>query len=285
MRSWKKSWLIWISAGLLGGCASDAWEAPDAAFLVVDSAAVTGSPDMVGSLRHEIEAVWIFDSAGFLGAFPLKRKVPVPMSSIGRLTLKAGVRESGMANAVTPYPFFQAVTVPFHPAPWQTDTFRPTFEYSPATRFWLLENFEHGWSYWDVSEAAQATVGRAASPADVFEGDGTFEAHIQPHGLFEIITHDSFSFDTVRSSIYMELHYRTTTIMVIGAYFRQGNSRAQEALIYLRPTQRWRKLYLNFTNLLSDLTDGTTVRFFIGGWDQDSTEDRVWLDNIKVLSF
>ncbi len=286
MKLWKKCCAILISAtALLAGCHPTAWEAPDAAFLVVDSAYVVGNPDSFGSLRHTITTVWLFDSTQFLGAFPLDRPIPIPETSWGQLSLKAGIRESGLSNATAPYPFFRAVRIPFTPPPWHADTLRLAFRYSPAVRFWVREDFEHSWSYWDVSERTAAEGGRTTAPEEVFEGNGTFKGTIQPGGVLEIVTHDSFTFDTVRSSIYMELHYRTSTVMVIGAYFRQDRSRTQRALIYLKPSGQWRKLYLNFSDFLSDLPDGTTTRFFIGAWDQDSTTDHIWLDNIKILSF
>ncbi len=285
MKYWKTFTAIWISA-LAGaaGCRPEGWQAPEAAFVVVDTARVAGNPDSVGTLRHDIVGAWLFSRTEPLGTYPLGARVPVD-PALDTLILKAAVRENGLANAVSPYPFLQPVFVRLNTPPWHTDTLRPTYRYYPHTRFWFIEGFEHTWSYWGASHRNSAGISRAVRAADIFEGMGTLTARIPRGRTFEIVTLESYAIDTLRSSVYFEMHYRTEDTLVVGAYFLQGRDTFQRPFIYLKPTAGWRKIYLNFTDFFSGATEGMRVRFFIGARNLDSVAGRVWLDNLKVLSF
>ncbi len=286
MKSWKKSVGIWISAlGATWACRMDTWQAPETAFVVIDSASLAGNVDSVGSLRVQIEGIWLFSATEPLGAYPMGARIPINPEQVDTLILKAGVRESGLANTLIPYPFFQPLFLPFTASIGRIDTLRPAFRYYPHTRFWFIEGFENAWSYWGASSRNTASFSVITAPDQTFEGRGTLHAQVAQQHIFEIITLESYAVDTLRSSVYFEMHYRTDDTLVVGAYIIQGRDTLQRPLIYLKPTSKWRKIYINFTDFLGGATEGMRARFFVGARNLDSTIGHTWLDNLKVLSF
>ena len=114
------------------------------AYLHIDSFDLKGNYDSSGTLSHSITDVWVIIDNEFIGAFELPADIPVLKEGSHKITLKAGIKENGIANTRLPYPFYAPYVATINLQANKTDTIRPVIYYNDgAYRMVFNEDYEN----------------------------------------------------------------------------------------------------------------------------------------------
>ncbi|MFO7682098.1 MAG: hypothetical protein R6X34_18800, partial [Chloroflexota bacterium] len=86
--------------------------------------------------------------AGWQNLSPHHLHTPSPLHHMlaegtSKLIIRAGIKENGINNTRTAYPFYNAIIVNHNFVPAKTDTFNPVINYlGKSVKYVLLEDFE-----------------------------------------------------------------------------------------------------------------------------------------------
>lgn len=259
---------------------------PIPAYLHMDSFSLSGSYDSFGSLSHKITDAWIIIDDQLVGAFELPTTFPVIASGLHKLIIMAGIKENGISNTRTPYPFYTFYSSIYDFKPGKTDTINPHIRYA-GQKFILAfnEDFEGGNIIFDPSTLNNALITRTNDLSEKYEGDYSLKV-VMPakNDIFETEGEDLYDIPRNKSA-FIEINFKTDVILTLGYYSVSMTNTVKRNLINLNPTQVWKKVYVNLGTELLYETEGNVFRFFMGGVNTRSDTSKIFIDNVKLLVF
>lgn len=272
-----------------GACDLINEDEPVPAYIHVDSVQVTTDPFFQGSAAHGITDVWAYAGNDAIGVFEMPTTFPVLEWGETPITLLAGVKENGVSTTRAFYPFFTSLDTLLSLEAAATDTVIPHFTYRPNTGFLLVEGFEGVTSGFEAGFGSQYNITKTGSEELVFEGDSSLFIAFND-SLNDLLLETESAFALQRNvPVWMEMNFKTTLTVGIGFLAVSPNPATDPQLVnkvLLNPTDdEWRKIYINFTPDLTSFPEEYTFIFYIAATHENpSTEGRLYLDNIKLLT-
>lgn len=237
-----------------------------------------------GTQSHRIIAVSAYLDYAPLGMFDLPADIPVLTEKSGSLMLRPVVSYSGLGEVLINYPYYQADTTTFIPAPGKKITITPKTHYLPdSLLLFTTEDFESGNSF-VVLEGD--TLMRTSDPQYVFEGtygglikltDTAYAVNIMSVGF------QGPSTTSDRTEAYLELNYKCSVPFLIGLQTSDGGSEPIQYLNGFNPRSNWNKVYIGLKDFLAQYPS-KTYRVVVRTAKNTSGTDYVAFDNFKVVT-
>ncbi len=254
---------------------------------------VVNSPGGAG--WQKITEGWLYIDNLLVGGYALPATVPVLDSGNVKVTILPGVRENGLTETPTVYPFFQPFEGNYTLQPAETTTIQPATQYYPNAVFpWSL----------DRSTLNNSTIGFENRDGDssntfVLVTDGAFEGRSlklavdTAHTLMEVATEllDELPV-TQERPVWLELHYQCDMpfeLWILGS--DGGGIEISQAVYLFAPYETWNKIYFNLSPFLIALKQDKYRLFFRASLPRGSngqysqTAGTVYLDNLRLIHF
>jgi len=275
-----------LSFTLLVSCSLFEDDPLDPAYIHVDTYSVTVKPEQ-GTARHDITDSWVYLDGSLLGAYEKGTDLPwLDAGGSGEILLFPGIRDNGIRSLPSIYAMLRPDTFQLNFEALKIDTLRPVYRYFDDAVFLINEGFEFGnFLTLDLDLNENTKVVRSSDEA--FEGN--YSAKLQVSGenpVLEVASEFVYTGLPNGRPVYLELHYKndhTFSVGLLGERLEAAPTRFYK--LTLRPTDEWKKVYINFQEEIT-FTDFQGYRLLFGiQKDESHPTDTatVYLDNIKFL--
>lgn len=265
---------------------------PEPAYIYIDNIYFT-SDSARGSSSSAITDVWPSVDGQQLGANTFPCIFPVildPNFSTNSIKISAGIKDNGITNTRTIYPFYVPYITSLKLEPGKIDTFHPTLQYDPTATIIVVEDFEK-------PNVPIFTTDRDGNPntvmlhqsTEVFEGNYSGQLVIDSANLDCTVSSSSHFYNlqsSFASPVYIELNYKTNTPFQVGivAHYSNGSSE----ITYKgggNATTGWKKIYFNLTAEVYNSNATEYSLIFRALKYPDVDQPLIYLDNIKLLHY
>ncbi|MFM1931139.1 MAG: hypothetical protein RL226_442 [Bacteroidota bacterium] len=267
-------------------------EEPLPAYLVIDDYTFTTSYPSEGSASEKFSEIWVYAGAEFLGAFEVPCVVPIIADGEVEISLRAGIKNNGIASTRKVYPFIEPYNVTVDMRPLEKDTIRPSFAYRENLVIVNAEDFEQGCIF-TAESSSQSTMNRITNQLHVFEGNGCGEGLLLDGTSVLRIVSNEQQFELPANKLsWLEMNYKSNNSFAVGLYAVTSASAEKEYLMVLNNTvdetgvAQWNKIYIETTAITSGYANANYFElFFEMIRDTNVDESALYLDNIKLIHF
>lgn len=286
-----KLFQLTLAVAGLWGCSLMSPEQDIPTYLVVPSMEYVPG-ELQGTSSNNITDLWVYSATDVVGVFPLPAVVPLLESDMegGAVTLLAGIRENGLSDRRSPYPFYTTVDHLPNVGPGQRDTLVPQVQLVEEVRFIPVEDFETsnvlgamaGGSGWD----------RVGDEAWVFEGNKSGQLVVsEDEPLVRIRTVEQ-EYDLQGGlPAFLEMDYRCDQPFVVGLFgFRNGQETALPGMVLSATddgtSAEWNKIYVDVSSLISAHGPADHFEVYVECvLESGRSQGTVGLDNIRLLTY
>ena len=243
-----------------------------------------------GSSLAEIADAWVYVSGELVGAYEIPSTIPVLVAGTHSLEVRPGVLLNGIASTRTINPFFTSYKIDHNFEVGKSEIIEPKSAYVDGVIFpWNSrgeEDFEEGGLSIDSVPGSSTKIVKST--------DDVFEDHYSGK-VFLDLQHKNYKgqskkvFDLPKSGAYvvMEINVKNTQIPLnIGMYVNLNTGQVRDVPhITINPSSEWKKLYINFTELVSYYTSAVGYRVYFKADLGTGDSATVYMDNIKIMHF
>lgn len=244
-----------------------------------------------GTDSSKIVDAWVYLGQEYVGTYELPATFPVLATGEQELLVKPGIMVNGIAASRTINPFMKSITKTIVLREDSVINLSFTTQYDSQTKFpWNAvgqEDFDQvGLS---LDSVTGSTVEIVKSKDDVYEGDFSGKISLDAtHDYYYGQSETKFEIPTNKTGTLLELNCKnTSSILIVGINFElSGGTIQNEPYLYVNPTADWKKLYVNFTELINNYSTATNFQIFFKVTKSSSvSQEDVFLDNIKLVHF
>lgn len=238
-----------------------------------------------GSLSNKITDAWVYIDEQLIGCFELPVTFPVLYEGNHTVRIRAGIKVNGIAATRAPYPFYNDFSQTITLEKGSKITLSPSVVYNANTHFKIMENFESVGNSMIKSDHSDTTLQVLSLPdPNVFEGNKSGIAYIDPARKFECISVDSFLLPKGGASVFLELNYKSNYSFTVGVKAIGFSSVSQFAALSFNPSTTWNKGYVNLTPTVSGAYAANSYKITIGLVNNINSDSlALLLDNIKLV--
>lgn len=260
------------------------------AFITIDHIDVNAHSGQ-GTDSADISDAWIYINDGLIGSFQMPAQIPILHQGSQRLEVRSGVILNGIASSRTINPFYEYQSQTIDLIPDSIISINVSTTYNPLVKFvWNSlgqEGFEEGGI--SIDSVAGSKVKIEKTSTEVFEGGFSGQIHLdKDHNIYIGQSTDKFNLPKGGKAVVMEIHCKNTSNhFVIGMFVEAvgGNITIVNHLV-VNPGPEWKKLYVNFTELVSNYPQANNFRvFFTSELEATNTTADIYMDNIKLMHF
>jgi len=246
-----------------------------------------------GTASHRISDVWVYVDETLIGAFELPATVPILAEGLQRVTIRPGIKMNGIASTRTIYPYFNPIVKTLNLVRDSVIVITDTITaYRSNVYFPWMEGFELNSYSMEITSKSTVGFGKTGDPSQKFILPGEINEysayfHLPADtSIFELITKESFEFPSAGSEVFLEMNYKTDNVLVVGVHYLATGILVQRPLLYLHPSDKWNKVYVNLTVPKYDTPNATDFRIFVGAQTESGREEaNLYLDNLKLIHF
>ena len=257
-------------------------------FIRVDSMTFT-SDFGEGTNKADISDIWLYVNGDLIGAFEMPFEVPVLKSGASNIIANPGIIVNGIAGTRSINPFYTNYDKNMTLKVGEVTRMQPTCKYVDGPTYpWNNrgeEDFEEGGISIDSISGSSVKINKTTD--DIFEG--LYSGHIKldaGHKTYYGQSTSAFKLVDNGSGVVMELHIKNDIPLSIGMFtYLPGGSIKSEVHMGVNPGSEWRKLYVNFTELVSSHPTAVGYRVFFKASISSEQEGNIYLDNIKIMHF
>ncbi len=269
-----------ISLLLISSCNVINPEEEIPAYIYVDSIGVYTDLLTQGSAISSIADVWVTVDGEFLCGYPLGRKVPVLYNGEHTVTLRAGILLNGIEGTRVPYAVFNSFDTIVNLGPGMIHTIIPRVTYASSSVFPFIENFDNN-SLLFFTQITSAPIVVESNTHDGYCGLVVLDA---ANSSFECTTRDSFNLPGGVKPTYIEIDYKCNTEFSVGVKANTTLGPLDFPLLSIRPTDVWKKIYVNLTSIASQAQGATGWKIYLkSALESGATTDTLRFDNIKLV--
>lgn len=244
-----------------------------------------------GSSSSYITDAWVYIDGEDRGAYPLPSRIPLLAEGEHLVKIAPGIKLNGVVGTRVPYPLMEPVEVDLNLIKDSVKNLNLDVRYRSNSKFEMIEDFESSNLKFETTTNNTATFRTTHSttdPADyIYEGVHSGAGFLtEENSIFQIITKETFEeLPKLGVPIFVELDFKCNTTIIVGlmSYGIDGIGESSN-VIYLPPTDDWKKIYINLTSTISYETDAFRFRFLISADHDTSLEESVVLiDNFKLI--
>jgi len=237
-----------------------------------------------------IADAWVYLDGEIIGAFEMPASFPVLATGNHLLEVRPGIILNGISSTRTIYPFYKTYTQEIELVAGQPITIKPTSSYLAETIFpWNSrgeEDFEEGGI--SIDSVVGSTVKITKSSEEVYQGGASGKIALnENHTYFIGQSSNTFTLPKANSAVVMELNIKNQNAgLEVGMYVNLAGSTVVEVPhMTITTSEKWKKLYINFTELVSYYTEAESYRVFFRANIGTGDSTNIYLDNIKILHF
>ena len=244
-----------------------------------------------GSSSSYITEAWVYVNGTEMGAYPLPAIIPILAEGKHNIKVAPGIKLNGVSTTRVPYPMVE-------PVEFEVDLIKDSIQdvhvgcnYFSTSQFALIEGFERNnldfeATSTNLAEWRVSSIG-IDPPSYVFEGNHSSMAVLDDEDNFWQIRTKLLYENLPKSGVpsFIELNFKTNTTITLSLIPYSGNSSgAPEDIIYLSPTDEWKKIYVNLTSTISYDVNHNNYRFMLSAIHTNGTEESIVLvDNFKIV--
>jgi len=289
----KKSTLHYIIGILLGfnilfsSCESMYPEEIVPSYLHVDTIILKENPYLAlgeGVLTHKITDAWVFVDGKLLGTYEMPFTVPVIAQGVKSVIILPGIKMNGIAGTRIYFPLYLKYETEVNFQAEQIHTISPVTKYIDDSVFPYMNNFESGATGFDVTINSDTIM--EVSNEVVCSGAYSGKVHLEgERKMFEFQSSDFFELPAHGNEVFLEMDYKNETEVVVGLTAYMSDQTTNSVSIFaINPSNKWNKIYINFTPTLSYLGDAMKFKLYFGGILSEGQESAVnYFDNIKIV--
>lgn len=237
----------------------------------------------VGSNSNKITDAWVYFDNNLQGVYPLPATFPVLLSGKQNISIKAGIKNNGIAATRGNYPFYDYFKEEVFLTKGSTTIINPVVSYFDNAVFYM-EDFELSGIKFITTSNSDTILFRTTD--SVFEGLNSGAAHLaSPHLTFEIAT-EEVHLPKVGTPIYVELNYKCNTAFQVGIFSNYDQAPVVvQSILTITPKLEWNKIYIDLTSTIINSQNANSHKVFISmKRDINSTEmAELYLDNFKIV--
>lgn len=248
-------------------------------YLKIDSVSLSTNPNTQGDNTHNITDLWAEANNTNLGAYELPCNFPVLEENDVRITLSAGVEQSGQAGIRVIYPFYQIDTFTLNAVRAQTYTHTPVFTYKAGTTFAFIDNFETSNNFTNLPLATQAT------DSTVIYGSRCGKLTVTASDSNELALQTPAIDLPEGEEIWLEVDYKADVPFWVGyyGYFNGSAAPSVNPYLFVSAKSKWSKLYIKLSESLAAIRADRYSIYFEALRPYGTNGGNVYIDNVKVL--
>ena len=237
---------------------------------------------------RKIYDTWLTVNGQFLGTYQNPSLMPVLGVGSSKVTVYAGIKENGISSTRAIYPFYTAFDTTVTLVQTKIISITPRFKYQSNVIFNLFESFEG--SKWKF-----ATVGNYSQIDTSTDVDGTLAqgrcltSKLSPgRDTFFMYTPSIFDKEAIGKSHWVEVSFKSDIVIHFGVFVIDVTAGIVSQVPYLDLRQTdgvWNKVYINLTTLIAEYGTNKAYLLYFSAERNGSAENRVYLDNIKLVDF
>ena len=252
----------------------------------------TVSNNSQGEASEKIVDVWVDVDGISIGSYGLPCQIPILKTGKVKLSLKAGIINSGQDEQRLVYPFYTTDTLTLDLKEEHVDTLVGKVNYVQGLQFPFIEDFSF------ISNKLVINNKKSQDSIIVMNdkngwkqnnnyGKIQFSDSTTDAIVLKMNTPDSHGYDipAARSRVYLEFDYKSNVNFAIGMYtYIPGTSNSYDVL-QVNQKESWNKIYLDLTNEFIKLT--SDYKFNIGIAVNKKTDGPTDfnIDNLKLIYF
>ncbi len=277
--------MLLLAAGVNPGCKLLGGEKLEPAFIYIDTFSLSSDPTTQGYPSENITDAWVYLDGIQLGVFRIPTTVPVLDTGLHTIAIFPGIKENGISGTGAIYPFYSGYSYSTELIPYNTDTVHPATTYYSDLEFILLERFETGNVFSELTDSDTNLLVTTDSSL-VFEGLRCGYAVLENTASTLRIGTPPMLFPPVGQLLYLELDYRNNMeieVWVTGNY--SGGVPVGSYVITLSAKENWNKVYINLADQVN-LLQAETYNLEIRAKKPESlTRGEIYIDNVKLVAF
>lgn len=265
------------------------------AYLHVDKFLFTTNYPVEGAASHKITDVAVYIDDDYQGYYELPATIPILESGKHKLTLMPGIKLNGNSSTRTINPFYVPYIIEDYLFEEKViDTVTPSTHYYPIDEsdihFKWKEDFERQTAF-ETAAYSDTTITITDRDAPENWKDAYGNSHYSGYvwigdtlNTFCIMTPPIYDLPNQGNSILLELDYKCTDLFKVGLFAKIASEEMID-LVYVNPTEKWNKIYINLGPNITDAAANSPeyFRVFIYGVVEESTEAEYYFDNVKVI--
>ncbi|MBC8266656.1 MAG: hypothetical protein H8E84_06785 [Flavobacteriales bacterium] len=251
-------------------------------YISIPDIEVVTDPTNEGSSSNKITDAWIYFDNDLQGVYPLPATFPLLLEGKQNISVKAGIKNNGIAATRVKYSFYDYFTEEITLTKDSTISLSPSVNYVENAKFHIID-FESGSEIFE--ETASSDTSFLANNAIIFEGQSGGVHLLSPHLTFEIATKEIDSLPRTGTPIYVELNYKSNTAFQIGVFANYPQSVITTSILAINPKNEWNKIYIDLTSTIINTQNANSHKVFISmRRDVNSTEmAELYIDNFKIV--
>jgi hypothetical protein len=252
-------------------------------YISIPSIEVETDPTNEGSNSHKITDAWIYFDNNLQGVFPLPATFPVLLQGKQNISIKAGIKNNGIAATRAKYPFYDYYKSEITLTKDSITVLNPEVFYANADSI-IFEDFESTPLILDTSELNSDATFFIANDT-LFEGNFGGVHLASPHVTFETAT-EKIQLPKVGTPVYVELNYKCNTAFQVGVIANYDQPPVIiQSILTINPKLEWNKIYIDLTSAIINTQNADSHKVFISmRRDINSNEiAELYVDNFKII--
>ncbi|MDL2312773.1 hypothetical protein LJC68_07855 [Bacteroidales bacterium OttesenSCG-928-B11] len=249
--------------------------------------------DELAAIRSSLfRDVWVYVGNDSRGVYKLPCKIPILASDSCTVTIAPAIRLNGLSTVLPAYPYVNNFSKRYF-LEKDKNTVIPVddivFTYINRVTFAVLETFEAG----TIFSRLDADTGATFQTVELGEEKVGYIALDAENTFFDLVS-DGLRLPGYGSSVILEIDYKCDADFAVSLLLNNSSGyQTHDALINVKKTDEWKKVYVNLTQSISRNyvgSDGyaTNVKIYLSaGVNYDDNGQAIptnfYMDNIKVL--
>ena len=245
---------------------------------------IVTDPTNEGSNSHKITDVWVYFDNNLQGVYPLPATFPVLLSGKQHISIKAGIKNNGIAATRTKYPFYDYYKEEILLTKDSTTNIDTTVTYVDNASF-IIEDFDESVNHFIFSKTNNSDTTFLQNNDTVFEVNSAGIHLAPPHLTFEVATNEVHEMPKLGTPVYVELDYKCNTPFQVGVIANYPQTVSTHSIVTINPKSEWNKIYIDLTSAIINTNNADFHKIFISmKRDINSTEiAKLYLDNFKIV--
>jgi hypothetical protein len=255
------------------------------AYISIPSIEVETDPTNEGSNSHKITDAWVYFDNDLQGIYPLPATFPVLKEGNQNISIKAGIKNNGIAAIRVKYPFYDYYTEEIILKKDSVTILEPIVQYTENAKFYIID-FESGSTEFDIKDTLLHSDTTFLTNNDtIFEGQSGGVHLATPHLMFKVPTTKIDSLPRTGGHVFVELNYKCNTTFQVGVIANYPQTVVTNPILSISPKNEWNKIYIDLTSAIRNTNDADFHKVFISmKRDVNSAEmAELYLDNFKIV--
>lgn len=237
-----------------------------------------------GSASHKITDLFLYVNGKFQGAYAYGSTMPiVNYGESVRIDIFAGIKNNGISGTTITWTFYDKISFDTLVESGKTIERGLTFKYNPGVNFLWLEDFDGaGISLVRSSPTSLTTSLNIVSSAESFQGKSAMFELPSNIILGQFESSIAYTIPLGNPNVYLELNYKCDLELEVGITDGVNLKNA----ITLNAKSEWNKIYIQLAEAANRLPAPTQQKIYFRALNPNQMNNaRVWLDNIKLITF